>query len=177
MRLYLSFGYLLVVSTTCFAYSPFKSALDQKKNLYIQSGVITGGRAGTGSSLLRVRRVFSAKNQVERVILDMGDKDLKPTGPQLGYFQAAVDSKQNRLVLDLAQLRFSKVTEAQLQTLFSRDAFVSSAELTLDPEDKAGTLVLNFKRPVRVEVFQLLKDKQPGRIVVDVTPASPARVR
>jgi hypothetical protein len=157
-------------SSVSMAATPFKVSLDAKKNSYMREGVFTGGRAGSGTSLLAVRRSFSAKLKLERVILDMGDKEARPAGRDLGFFQASMDSANNRIVLDLSQLRLSKVSEVQVQRLFKKDPFVSSVSLTLDPEDKAGTLVLNLRRPMKLEVFQLLKPKSPARIVMDLTP-------
>jgi hypothetical protein len=161
------------------AATPYRRALDSKQNRYVTEGVFTGGRAGLGSSILAVRRSYSAKARLERVVVDLGDREAKPAGTSIGYFQAALDPGRKRLVLDISQLRLSKVSEQQVQRLFKKSPYVSSVELTLDPEDKAATMVLNLKRPMRVEVFQLLKAKAPGRIVMDLAPAAstPARRR
>ena len=45
---------------------------------------------------------------------------------------------------------------------------MASVSLTLDPEDKAGTMVLYLKKPARLEVFQLLSKKKPARVVLDL---------
>jgi len=158
-----------------FAASPYKQSLTTKSNSYVKDGVFTGGKAGQGSSLLGVRRTFSDKARVERVIVDLGDHEAKPAGRNPGYFQVAMDSKNNRVVMDLSQLRFSKVTEQQLKSIFAKSPYVSSVSLTLDPEDRAATMVLKLKRPMRLEVFQLLDNKKPGRVVMDLTPLAPAR--
>jgi hypothetical protein len=152
------------------AMTPYKTSLSVKKNAYVLDGVFTGGKAGQGTSLLSIRKSFSARAELERVIIDLGDKDAKPAGRDMGYFQASLDAGNNRLVLDLAQLRLSKVTEAQVQRLFKNDPYVASVDMTMDPQDKSGTLVLNLKRPMKLEVFQLLADKKPARIVLDLTP-------
>ncbi len=165
LSILMGFGLLAVAS------SPYKQTLTVKKNTYMQDGTFTGGKAGGGSTLLGVRRAFSKKAQIERVIVDLGDKDAKSTGAEPGYFQASVDAENNRVVLDLAQLRMSAVSEQKLKELFKKSPFVASAEFTLDPEDKAGTLVLNLKRPMQLEVFQLLDRKKSARVVMDLTPA------
>ncbi len=120
---------------------------------------------------MAVRRAFSAKANLERVIIDLGDKDAKPAGKNPGYYQVAMDSANNRVVVDLAQLRLSKVSESQIQTLFRKSPNVISAQLTLDPEDQAATMVLQLKRPMRMEAFQLAKNGKPGRVVIDLKPA------
>lgn len=166
---------ILIFGTEVFAYTPFKQALTLKKNDYLADGVFTGGAAGSGCSLLAVRRVYSKKAQIERVIVDMGDRQAKPVGKKLGYFQASVDQKRMRIVLDLAQLQASAVTEPKLKELFAKSPYVASAEFTIDPEDKTGTIVLNMKQPMTLEVFESLADKKPARVVMDMRPLRTAR--
>jgi hypothetical protein len=168
---------LLSVGLMARASTPFKQSLDEKKNVYMQDGVFTGGKAGTGTTLLGIRRRFSAKAKIERVIVDLGDKDAKPSGKNMGYFQASVDARQMRVILDLAQLRSSALSEQRVQDIFRNSPFVKSVEFTLDPEDRAGTLVLNLKRPMRLEVFQLRVNKKPARVVMDMMPAKEMSVK
>jgi hypothetical protein len=173
----LGFALLLSVGSVAMASSPFKQSLTMKKNHYLADGLFIGGKAGNGSSLLGLRRAFSAKAALERVIVDLGDGDGKPAGKHLGYFQASVDAGQNRVVLDLAQLKLSKISEQQIKGLFKDSPYVASVEFTLDPEDKAGTMVLNLKRPMQLEVFELLDSRKPGRVVLDLTPARTTRMK
>src|SRR5690606_31561767 len=121
------------------------------------------------------RRAFSAKSKLERVIIDLGDKEAKPLGRAMSYFQVSMDSKDNRVIVDLSQLMLSKVSEAQIRRRFAKSPYVSQVDLTLDPEDKAGTLVLKLTRPMKLEVFQLVKARKPGRIVMDLKPLQAAK--
>ncbi len=166
----LVFSAAIFLSQGSGAASPYKQTLSSKKNIYAHDGVFIGGKAGAGTSLLNVRRVFSPKAKLERVILDLGDEKAKPAGKNIGYFQVSLDARENRAVVDLSQLKLSRVSEAAVQNLFKKSPFVESVSLTLDPEDKAATMVLNFKRPMKLEVFQQLKSNQPGRIVMDFSP-------
>lgn len=161
----------MMVGLSAGASTPYKQTLDVKKNNYLSDGVFIGGKAGAGASLLGLRRTFSAKAQIERVIVDMGDKEAKPAGKNIGYFQASVDAKQNRVILDLAQLRVSMISEQKIREIFKASPYVKSVEFTLDPEDKAGSLVLDLKRPMRLEVFELLNGHKPARLVMDLSPA------
>jgi hypothetical protein len=176
MRLFI-FALLLSVGPQLFAATPFKRSLTQKKNSYMKDGVFIGGKAGNGTTLLGVRRAFSNKAHLERVIVDVADNEGKAPGAALGYFQASVDAKQNRVILDLAQLKQSRVSEQKIKDMFKASPFVASVEFTLDPEDKAGTMVLNLKRPMQLEVFELLDGHKPGRIVMDLTPARATRIK
>ncbi len=162
-------------ATGVHAMTPYKRTLTVKSNSYVKDGVFIGGRASTGSSLLAVRRSYSSKAKVERMIVDLGDHESKPAGLNPGYFQVSMDAANNRVVVDLAQLRYSKISESQLQNVFRRSPYVADATLTLDPEDKAGTMVLKLKRPMRLEVFQLKNKNKPGRVVIDLTPSTVPR--
>lgn len=169
MRLILILA-VLVGTQAATAASSFKRTLTEKKNRYVTNGVFVGGKASDGVSLLGVRKAFSAKANLERVIVDLGDRRAQPSGKNISYYQVSLDSSKKRVVLDLAQLTTSNISEAQLKQTFKKSPYVSSAELTLDPEDKAATMVLNLKRPMKLEVFELLAKGKPSRVVMDLTP-------
>jgi hypothetical protein len=103
-------------------------------------------------------------------VVALGDREGKPSGKAIGYYQVSLDPQNKRVILDLAQLKLSSLSEPQLKNIFKKSPYVASTELTLDPEDKAGTLVLHLKQPVKAEVFELLKDRQPSRVVIDLKP-------
>lgn len=157
-------------SSAAFAATPFKKSLSEKQDAYVHDGLFLGGNAGSGSSILGVRRLFSQKIQLERIIVDLGDEDGRPAIKKMGYFQASIDAKQKRVVLDLAQLRLSMVSEQQIKQLFKTSPYVASIEFTLDPEDKAGSLVLNLKQAMRLEVFELPNNKKSARLIMDLVP-------
>lgn len=152
-----------------FAATPYKKSLNVKKNAYVSDGVFIGGKSGHGSSLLGVRRTSSKKLQMERVVLDLGGKDQKASR-EMPFYQVSVDAGSRQIVLDLAQLKMSRVTESQLKTVFSKSPYVESVALSFDPEDKGATMVLNLKQPMRLEVYQLLSKKKPARVVMDLKP-------
>lgn len=169
------FGLGLVVSLAfpAFAVSPYKRTLAVKKNAYTTDGVFIGGKSGKGSSILGVRRTHSRKAKIERVIVDLGDENLRNAGKSMPFFQVSMDKATNRVILDLAQMRMSKVTEAQLRNMFAKSPYVKDASLTFDPEDKAATMVLSLRQPMRLEVFQLVNKKKPARVVMDLIPLAP----
>lgn len=161
---------LLISGSSALAMSPFKKALEQKNNAYVSDGLFTGGQAGAGSTLLGVRRSFSKKAQIERIIIDMGDREAKPIFKQMGYFQASVDQKNQQIVLDLSQLKMSRLSEPQIKEVFKNSPYVATAEFTADPQDRSGSIVLKLKRPMKLEVFELKGGRKPARIVMDLTP-------
>ena len=172
--------YLLFAAALSFgaqAATPYKRTLNVKKNAYLQDGVFVGGKAGAGATLLGVRRMFSPKAKIERVIMDLGNKEAKSSKGAPGYFQVAMDKSNQRIVVDLAQLRYAKVNEQQVRALFRQSPFVKNVSLTFDPEDKTGTMVLELKRPARLEVFELTDPKKTGRVVMDLKPLEARRTR
>ncbi len=160
---------LFTSSLTTHAATPYKRSLSVKKNQYATDAVFTGGEAGRGAEILGVRRTYSGKAKIERVIVDLAEAGVK-VHDRTPYFQVNVDSTSRRVILDVSQLRSSKVSEPQLRQLFAKSPLVKDASITLDPEDKAATIVLETKQPVRVEVFQLKGKKKPGRVVLDLKP-------
>jgi hypothetical protein len=158
------------------AATPYKRTLNVKKNAYLTDGVFIGGKSGKGASLLGVRRTHSKKAKIERVILDLGGEDIRTArGRAMPFYQVSVDKNSRRVVLDLAQLKLSRVTEAQLRNLFAKSPYVQDAALTMDPEDKGATMVLTLRQPMRLEVFQLVNKKKPARLVMDLIPMPKAR--
>ena len=73
----LIFSAVIFLSQGSQAATPYKQTLSVKKNAYASDGVFIGGKAGAGTSLLNVRRIFSPKAQLERVVLDLGDRRVR----------------------------------------------------------------------------------------------------
>ena len=166
----------LVLGTfTAGAATPYKKSLTVKKNQYVNDGVFIGGKASKGATLINVRRSHSAKAKIERVIVDVAGDPTKNVKDKMPFFQASIDSQSRRVVLDLAQLRMSRVTEIQLKNMFKQSPYVQDVSLTFDPEDKGATMVLELKQPMRLEVFQLVDKKKPARVVMDLVPRSVRR--
>lgn len=150
------------------AASTYKQALDKKTSAYLNEGVIVGGRAGKGYSLLNVRRDLSPKLGMERVILDLGDIEGRPLFGKASYFQASVEKNPPRIVIDLAQLSRSAVTEAKLKQMFKKSPYVKGVELTSDPEDRSASLVISLTQPMGVEIFEMPAANKASRIVIDL---------
>lgn len=155
-------------SLPLYAASPYKQSLDKKLNQYLSDGVFVGGKAGQSFSLINVRRDISKTMQMERVILDLGDQDGKPLYGKASYFQAHVQQNPPRIIIDLAQLSKSAISESKMKEIFKKSPFIKSVELTSDPEDRAATLVLNLNTPMKAEVFEMPAKDKPSRIVVDI---------
>lgn len=148
--------------------SLYKKALPQKKSLYQTSGVVIGGDSGSEFTLLNVRRMQSPKKPMERIVIDLGDKNGKPLRNRVSFYHVSIEKSPPRIVIDLNQISRSKVNENGLSKLFQKSPLVKSAELTSDPEDFVTKMVLNLKAPVAAEVFEMPSATKPSRVVIDI---------
>ena len=148
--------------------SRYKKSLDKKVGSYISKGTFVGGRVSRGFTLLNVRRSFSKKKRMERVILDIGNLKGKPSMGEVSYYHVAVEP--SRVSIDLSQVARSGVDQQKMLRIFKKSPLVKRSEITYDPEDRTTSLVLKFKRPTMVEVFHVASPDTPGRIVLDMKP-------
>lgn len=161
-----------LTAESAFSASIYKKALDTKKNQYLTSGVVIGGQAGAGFTLLNVRREHSKKLSMERIIFDVGDRSGQPLLKRLGYFHVSVEKNPSRIVIDLSQVARSQVSEMDLARLFSKSPFVSKVEMSMEPEDSAAKIILNMKSPIAAEVFEMPSQKKASRVVIDLKKAT-----
>lgn len=161
----------LMVAPSAFSASIYKKALSTKKEQYLTSGVVIGGQAGAGFTLLNVRRESSNKLAMERIIFDMGDREGQPLLNKLGYFHVSVEKNPSRIIIDLSQVSRSRVSEINLAKMFEKSPFISKVEMSMEPEDNAAKIVLNTKVPVAAEVFEMPSDKKASRLVLDLKKA------
>ena len=103
---------------------PHKASV-KKQDKYLDTGVIVGGRAGKGFSLLNVRRDIAKNQSLERIIMDIGDEEGRPQRGRAAYFHANLETKPPRLVLDLHQMLSTSVDEAKLRAIFQNSPFIS----------------------------------------------------
>lgn len=116
----------------------------------IESGVLTGGQAANGFSLLSVQNEV-AQNE-ERIILSYGDHSGAPLAGEPGFFQVALDRNSKRVVLDLAQLNRTAIDPLTLKKILGASQYVVSSDMTMDPHDGSTNITLNLSRPVKIDV-------------------------
>jgi hypothetical protein len=162
---------IVTAATVTFAAVDRRWATNQKTNHYLQYGTIIGGETGRGStgySLLDVRRIFAAKEKIERVLIDFGDGDGKPLRGQPGYYHVSIEKDQMRVVIDLSQMLGSKINQEKVRDIFRGSPLVQEARINYDPVDSNITLQLLLKKKVLLEVFQLPSKDKPSRVVIDL---------
>lgn len=168
-----TFAYL---ATACFVAaalgvsSAFAAVPTQKKaapgKVLNRQGVLTGGLAGTGFSLVDLK--FNKLSDKERVILDIGDLNGGPVRGLPAYFHAELQENPRRLVLDLSQTPTSMIDDHQMMERFKGSKSVANASLVMDPTDKTLSLILDFKKDVKAQVFQVSGKVGTSKIVIDL---------
>ncbi|HAG90624.1 MAG TPA: hypothetical protein DCL41_02060 [Bdellovibrionales bacterium] len=154
--------------TPSFGATAYKRALETKTNQYIEKGTIIGGTAGEGATLMKVRRKIHQKSGVERVVINLGNKKGNLIEGRTSFFQVNVEPGASRIVIHLAQVNHSELSEQELEKVFKNSPFVKTAKLIPDPEAASTNLVLGLKKQVKAEVIELSKKGTPGRIVLDL---------
>jgi hypothetical protein len=161
-----------IVGSTSLAFAAIERVNTEvdKKNKYIEQGIYSGGDAGVSHTLLTIRRHYSAKDKMERVVLDLGDEKGQPLKGRVSYHQVSIEPKQSRIVIDLAQIKSSGVSPEALENIFKKSPFIAKTSMTFDPTDGGVSIVLNTKRTAQIEVFQLPSLEKASRLVLDLKP-------
>ena len=162
-------GVLQLIGSLVFAAIDQRLATDQKRHQYLEQGVFTGGEAGARSfTLLDVRRIYSKKDRIERVLIDLGDEKGRALKNTTSYFQVSIAKARSRVVIDLPQITGSNVDQARIQRLFRRSPAVKKVKVSYDPADSNITIQLELKRLAKLEVFKISPKDKPSRIAVDL---------
>jgi hypothetical protein len=164
----------LLVAAISIAYSlPSFAAIPQKVKppalgrILFNEGAATGGVAGSGFSLLDLRRTADNKKHVERVVIDIGDMQGQKLKGMPAYFHAELKKNPSKLVLDFDQTPISRLDEGRLQDRFKGSMFVKKTSMILDPEDKALNLTMDLKPGTAARVFQVKGVKGTSKVVID----------
>lgn len=136
--------------------------------ILMNEGVANGGLAGTGFSLMDLRRTADSKKKVERIVIDFGDIDGNLHKGLPAYFHAELKKNPNRLVLDFTQTPNSRIDDGRLENRFKGSLFVKKTSMILDPEDKALNLTLDLKPGTVARVFQVKGNKTTSKVVIDL---------
>jgi hypothetical protein len=165
------FVLILVLPVIATAAVDRRLAANQKLNHYLQYGTIIGGETPAGShgySLLDMRRIFAAKDHIERILIDFGDGEGKPLKGKLGYYHVSIEKGQTRIVIDLAQMLGSNINQDKIRQIFQASPYVKEARINYDPVDSNITVQLILKKKVLLEVFQLPSKNKASRVVLDL---------
>jgi hypothetical protein len=128
---------------------------------------IVGGEAGSGFSLLNIKKELSASGRVERLVIDVGDINGKPNFGPPSYYHAQLMKDPAKLVLDFSQMPLSLLSEKQLVERLKGSKFVRRVQMTLDPEDQTLSMILDLKPATKIRLLQIKGVNKTSQLVVD----------
>jgi hypothetical protein len=125
-----------------------------------------GGQAGSGFSLLRVKKLSSPSKNIERLVFYVGTKEGYRLQGLPGYFNALNSGKE--IVIDFAQMPISKMTDNSLKEILKDSLFIKSSRIIQDPIDLTLTLRMELRRQAKMKIIQVKGNKETARVVVDL---------
>ncbi|AHZ83554.1 hypothetical protein AB1A81_14550 [Bdellovibrio bacteriovorus] len=131
-------------------------------------GVSFGGLAGTGFTLMDVRRTADAGKKVERIVIDVGDINGGMLRGWPGYYYAELKKNPQRLVVDFAQMPNANIDQKRLAERLKGSLAVVKTNMSLDPVDSSLNLTLDLKKNTKVRVYQVAGKKSTSKVVIDL---------
>jgi hypothetical protein len=159
----ISLGYSLAANAAI----PAKIKTPVPGRILVNDSATTGGVAGSGFSLMDLRRTSDAKKNIERVVIDIGDMQGNAIKGLPAYFHAELKKNPSKLVLDFDQTPMSRLDEDRLKDRFKTSLFVKKTSMILDPEDKALNLTFDLKPGTAARIYQVKGVKGTSKVVVD----------
>jgi hypothetical protein len=160
--------YLLVLLIFTALSSNAFAAVPAKIRFLQGSGSQTGGMAGTGFTLTGMRLSQDKKKKIERIVMDIGDKNGQSIKGLPGYFHIELKNNPQRLIVNLAQMPHSNVDARKLKEIFRQSLAVKNTALALDPIDSTLIVSMDLKKNTKVRVMQVAGKKQTSKVVLDL---------
>lgn len=158
----------LLWSSFSFAAVPKDSKKPAVSKILSGQGISFGGLAGTGFTLLDLRRTSDAKKKVERIVIDVGDMSGAPLRGWPGYYFAELKKNPSRLVIDFAQMPNANIDQSKIKNIMKNSLAVKTSTMSLDPVDSSLNLTMDLKQNTKVRVYQVAGKKQTSKVVVDL---------
>jgi hypothetical protein len=144
------------------------AAVKPASKILAGEGASFGGLAGSGFTLLDVRRTADNKKKIERLVMDVGDLGGAPMKGWPGYYFAELKKNPQRLVLDFSQMPNSRIDQKQIRARLMGSNAIRNSTLSMDPVDKALNLTFDLKPNTKVRVYQVAGKKATSKVVVDL---------
>ncbi|MGZ3773487.1 MAG: hypothetical protein ACXVCY_10800 [Pseudobdellovibrionaceae bacterium] len=133
-------------------------------------GTTYGGLAGNGFTLLDLRRTADKKKKIERIVVDVGDRNGAVMRGWPGYFHVELKKNPQRLIVDFAQMPNSNIDQAQLASRMKGSLAILNTSMSLDPVDSSLNVTLDLKKNTKVRVYQVAGKKMTSKVVIDLIP-------
>lgn len=134
----------------------------------VGEGTSFGGLAGNGFTLKDLRRTADEKKKIERIVMDIGDRNGADLRGWPGYFFVELKKNPQRLVIDFSQMPNSYLDQKQLALRMKNSLAVLKTSMSLDPTDSSLNLTMDLKNNTKVRVFQVSGKKKTSKIVIDL---------
>lgn len=131
-------------------------------------GVTFGGLAGSGFTLMDLRRTADAKKKIERIVIDVGDRQGGAMRGWPGYYFAELKRQPNRLVIDFAQMPNARINQEQISSRMQGSLGILKTAMSLDPVDSSLNLTMDLKKNTKVRVYQVAGKKSTSKVVIDL---------
>ncbi|WP_374075097.1 hypothetical protein [Bdellovibrio bacteriovorus] len=156
-----------LLAVPAFAAVPSQKAKPVSKILSGQ-GVSFGGLAGTGFTMMDLRRTADSKKKIERIVIDVGDMNGGVIRGWPGYYFAELKNNPQRLVIDFAQMPNANVDQGQIASRMKGSLAVLKSSMSLDPVDSSLNLTLDLKKNTKVRMYQVAGKKTTSKVVIDL---------
>lgn len=157
---------LIGVSAT--AAVPAKSAGPGLSKLLVGEGITFGGIAGAGFTLKDFRRTADVKKKIERIVMDVGDRNGADIRGWPGYYHIELKKNPRQLIIDFAQMPNSRINQKAIALKMKNSMAVSKTSMSLDPVDGSLNLTMDLKTNAKVKVYQVAGKKSTSKVVVDL---------
>jgi len=159
---------LVFVGITSLAAVPKAKVAAAPTKILQGTGALIGGAAGTGFSLLDIRKTQDSKKKIERIVMDIGDLKGQNHKGLPGYYHVQLLQNPDRLILDFSQMPVSKLTVGEIQKRLGKSMFVKSSKLAVDPVDQSLNMVFYLKNSPKAKVFQVSGADKTSKVVLDL---------
>lgn len=143
-----------------------KPAVTATPKILAGTGSTYGGLAGNGFTLIDLRR--TADKKIERLVIDIGDKNGNVMRGWPGYYHAELKNNPQRLVLDFSQMPETRLDQTMLNSRLKGSIAIHKAVMSLEPVDNVLNLTMDLKKNTKVRVYQVMGKKSTAKVVVDL---------
>lgn len=174
MRIFSKMTYALAIASLVVTSAINASAAVPSNHKTLNKSILSagkasfGGVAGSGFTLLDVRRSMDVKKGIERFVFDIGDREGNKIAGWPGFYHAELKKNPGRLVLNFAQMPNSQLSQKEIQSRLKGSLAVKNAAMSLEPVDNTLNITFDLKGQNRAHVYQVMGKKSTSKVVVDL---------
>ena len=159
---------ILLLGSISMAAVPAKKPAMKVNKILSGEGSTFGGLAGSGFTLLDVRRTADLKKKLERIVIDVGDINGAPQKGWPGYYFAELKRNPQKLIVDFSQMPNARINQAQIAARLKNSTAIRRTAMSMDPTDSSLILSMDLKPNTKVRVYQVAGKKSTSKVVIDL---------